>query len=209
VNDETDRLRRELRAMAAVNRQLHAQLEEPVGARRDRRSSVGIGWIEQLATLGSSEASLVRADNGAIYVIEESRKRPVRSGLVAAAIEEVLGASRDANQTEIDGYAEGVPVELFEGSTGAPFVVVGGKRHSIRGLPLPYPVDNRHASEFPEGDEMNVAAANVSRRRFEQAASGQLQLTRMRGSLEAKGALGTAKTLVRRVGSRAKRALSR
>ena len=194
--------------MAAVNRQLQAQLEEPVGARRDRRSPIGIGWIEQLATLGSSEASLARAENGAIFVIEESRKRPVRSGLIAAAIEDVLGAPRDIDQKELDGYAEGVPVELFESSNGAPFIVIGGLRHGTRGVPLPYPVDNRHASEFAEGDEINVAAANVSRRRFEQAASGQLQLTRMRGSLETHGAMATAKTLVRRVGSRAKRALS-
>ena len=122
--------------MAAVNRQLQAQLEEPVGARRDRRSSVGIGWIEQLATLGSSEASLVRAENGAIYVIEETRKRPVRSGLDRGSDRGSARHARD-NQKELEGYAEGVPVELFESSKGAPFIVMGGMRHGPAAFPCP------------------------------------------------------------------------
>jgi hypothetical protein len=207
-NDEQDRLRRELRAMAAVNRQLQAQLEEPTGARRDRRAATGIAWIEQLAAMGVSDAHLARSPDGSVFVIEGTRKRPVRSGIIAAAIEQSFGAPRDITDAELDQLTEGVPVELFEASSGAPFVVLGGRRCGARGVPLPHSVDNRHASEFPEGDEINVAGANVSRRRFEEAMSGQFQMSRVRGAIQKKGALGTVKALGRRVGSKAKRALS-
>lgn len=208
MTDDVDRLRRELRAMAAVNRQLHAQLDEPVSARRERRSSIGIGWIEQLGTLGAGDASLVRANDGAMFVIEGERRRAVRSGLLAAALEDLLGPAAELPASELDHLVESVPVEMFESASGAPFVVIGGRRHPVRGAPLPYPVDNRHAAEFAEGAELNLAAANVSRRKLEEATTAQYQFTRVRGSIASRGVVGTAKTGTRRFVSRIKRAIS-
>jgi hypothetical protein len=194
--------------MASVNRQLHAQLDEPVSARRERRSNIGIGWIEQLGTLGAGEARLARADDGAIFVIEGARRRPVRSGLLAAALEELLGPAIELTPAEIERLVESVPVEMFESSTGAPFVVIGGRRHGVRGVPLPYPVDNRHAAEFAEGPELNLAAANVARRKLEEATAPRYQFTRMRGSITSRGIVGTLSTATRRLGHRVKRAMS-
>ena len=129
-DDEQKRLRRELRAMAAVNRQLQAQLEEPTGPRPDRRAATGIAWIEQLAAMGVSDAHLARAPDGSVFVIEGMRKRPVRSGIIAAAVEQSFGAARAITDDELRRLTEGVPVELFEASSGAPFIVLGGRRCS-------------------------------------------------------------------------------
>ena len=207
MTEDVERLRRELRAMAAVNRQLQAQLEEPAGVRRERRWPLGVSWIEQLASLGASDPELVRQSDGAVFVVEGDRKRAVRSGILAAALEATIGPPRAAGDDEMNRLVEGVPVEMFETSSGAPFLVLGGKRYNLRGAPLTFPVENRHASGFAEADEVNVAAANVARRRFEDAMSGQAQINRARETLASKGAMGAAKAMARRVGSRAKRAL--
>jgi hypothetical protein len=205
VTSELDRLRRELRAVTAMNQQLQAQRDEPVAVRRERRGGAGGEWLDQLAALGASEPTLIRTDTGALFVAEGSTKRAVRSGLVAAALEDLLGEPAPVTAAEADGYREGVAVELFEASVGPPFVVLGGKRHNVHGMQLPYPVDNRYASEFPEGDEINVADANVARRRLEKAVSRQSPIP---SSLASRGTVGTAKHAVRRVGSKVKRMFS-
>jgi hypothetical protein len=205
VTSELDRLRRELRAVTAMNQQLQAQRDEPVAVRRERRGVLGGEWLEQLSALGACAPTLIRTDDGALYVAEGTTRRAVRSGLVAAALEELIGEPTPVSRDEADTYREGIAIELFEAAAGPPFVVLGGKRHNVHGLPMPYPVDNRHASEFAEGADINVAAANVSRRRFEQARTPQMQL---RGSISSRGAMGTAKHMVRRVGARLKRSTS-
>lgn len=202
MTSEIDRLRRELRALAAVNHQLQAQREEPVAVRTDRRATVGIEWIEQLATIGASDAHMARAPDGSVFVVEDTRRRPVSSGLLAAGLEAVLGPAHELTGEEVESLTPGVAVEIFEASAGPPFVVVGGRRCNIRGLPLPYPVDRRHASEFPEGDEINIAAANVARRRFEEAVDGSLQVDRLRRSLTSRGPVATSKAVARKLGRR-------
>jgi hypothetical protein len=188
-----------------MNQQLQAQRDEPVAVRRERRGILGGEWLEQLAALGVCEPELIRAEDGSLFVVEGSTKRAVRSGLVAAALEELIGEPTPVSQDDADAYRDGIAIELFEAAAGPPFVVIGGKRHNVHGLPMPYPVDNRQASEFAEGADINVAAANVSRRRFEQARTPQMQL---RGSISSRGAMGTAKHVARRVGSRVKRSIS-
>ena len=205
MTTDLERLRRELRATAAVNRQLQAQLDEPHGAQHDRRVSSGLRWLEELSDNGPSEPSLVRAPDGAVFVVEGSHKRSVRSGLLAAALEELLGPPRAITDQELEVYGQGVPVELLESSSGPPFLVLGGQRHPTLGVPLPYPVDFGHASVFVEGAEINVAAANVARSRFNEAMTGELQLARMRNTLTTRGVLGTVKAAGRRVKIRIKR----
>ena len=217
---ETQRLRRHLRAMSAVNRSLHAQLEGRsvrVGgsseagegdllSRADvrqaslpaRRASAASAWVEQLqVTSGGGEPYLVRSSR-AVFVIEGRYGREVSSGLLAAALAEHLGEPRDIGDEELERLAEGATVELLEGPRGRPFVVVGGQRLSIRGLPLPYPVSAEEMQVFPEGPELNVASANVARAKFQDAYSGRYQLSQARAAVARKGIVPAATAFGRR-----------
>src|SRR4030095_14921011 len=107
----------------------------------------------------------------------------VRSGVIGAALEEKLGAARAVKDSEFDRWTDGVPVEPLEGPQGPPFVVVGGRRLSLRGMPLPYPVSGDHIALFPKGPEINVGAANVSRARFREAMYGRYQVERLRSAV--------------------------
>jgi len=222
--DETQRLRRHLRAMSAVNRSLHAQLEgrsvQVVGppttgdgdllasgdvrqpALQPRRSSTASAWVEQLQLVsGGGDAYLVR-HSGAVSLVEGRYRREVRSGLLTAALSEHLGEPREMTADELERLDEGPPVELLEGPRGRPFVIVGGQRHSIRGLPLPYPVGAEEMQMFPEGAELNVASANVARAKFEDAYSGRYQLSQARAAVARKGVVPAVGAFARRVSRR-------
>jgi hypothetical protein len=194
VTDEEDRLRRQLRALTAVNRQLQAQLEGsgvravalppgtgPAGpdlltgpaathrATAVRRGSVGTTWLEQLATQPTADRPvLVRRSDGATLVVEGTVARPVKAGLLIDALEAHLGRRREATDDEVSSWHEGPPVEVLEGPTGPPFLVVGGRRLPLRGLPLPYPVRPEAATAFPTGPEVRVTpgARGGARRRL-------------------------------------------
>jgi hypothetical protein len=184
---DVEQLRRHLRAMSAVNRQLHAQLEggtvrlaDGAGARQDdplgmpdvldggiasiavRRASVASAWLEQLQLQGGGKPSLVRAPKRGMYVVEGTLRRQIKSGLIFLALARVFGEPRQVRDSELDGLEEGPPVEVLEGGTGPAFVVVGGRRWPIRGLPLPYLVSTREMLSVPEAEELNVAAALAS-----------------------------------------------
>lgn len=220
--EDSQRLQRHLRAMSAVNRSLHAQLEGsplhtvgPSGTgegdllastdlRRSpltlRRASTASAWVEQLQlTSGGGEPSLARSPGGAVFVVEGRYRREVQSGLLAAALSDELGEPRDIGEEELGRLDDGVPVEVLEGPSERPFVVVGGRRLSIRGLPLPYPVSSEEMQVFPAGAEVNVAAANVARTKFEGAFSGRYQLAQARATVARKGVVPAATSFSRRV----------
>jgi hypothetical protein len=199
MSEEEERLRRELRAMAAVNRQLQAQLDEPSSVTKHRRAGRADDWIDKLVTAGVSQPSLVRSAAGAVFVVEGKTKRAVKAGILAAAIEQALGTAREVTEAELAGWDDGVPVELLEAPDGTAFVIVGGKRHTARGVPLPFPVNNRQASEFPSGDDFNVAAANIPRSRYLEVTSPQYQMQRVKEAVRKKGVVGTGKAVARRV----------
>jgi hypothetical protein len=235
VTDEEDRLRRHLRASSAVNRQLQAQLEgsgvraiaTPGGARRDadlldsagasgstvtvRRASVGNAWLEQLALHPeATKPQLVRRPDGATFVVEGRYRRRVKSGLLAAALEQRLGARRDVTDDEIDQWSESVPVEILERPTGAPFLVVGGQRIPLRGIPLPHPVNGELADQFPEGPELNISAGSLAKVRLRSALSPDSFVDRVKRSVDRRGGVvPAASTFARRQARRAKRALNR
>lgn len=220
--EDSQRLQRHVRAMGAVNRSLHAQLgggsvhavgpsgigEGDLLASADlrrgpltiRRVATASAWVEQLQlTSGAGEPLLVRSPSGAAFIVEGRCRREVQSGLLAAALSEELGQPRDMREEELESLDEGVPVEVLEGPKGRPFVVVGGRRISIRGLPLPYPVSNEEMQLFPAGAEVNVAAANVPRAKFEGAFSGRYQLAQARATVARNGVLPAAASFGRRV----------
>lgn len=173
-----ERLRRELRAMAVVNRQLQAQLEgqpapatspakgaAPAPAPRSnvRRGGVATAWLGELADrLPGETPVLVKAPDGPVYLVEEGRRRLVRSGLLAAALEHHLGSKRaTVAEADIERLPEGPPVEIVEGPSGPPFVIVGGYRLPVRGLPLPHPVAAADLDRFPQGAEIDVYRSNT------------------------------------------------
>ena len=169
-SQELERLRRELRALALVNRQLHAQLEggtmRVVGANTNgtsrgaltvRRTAEGGAWLEHLHLQGGGEPMLVRTPTKGAYVVEGQMRRTVKSGIVFTALTHVLGAAREMTDQDVERWSTGPPVEVLEAGTGPAFVVVGGRRLPLRGLPLPYLVSTDDMLLFPEGEELNVA----------------------------------------------------
>jgi hypothetical protein len=116
----------------------------------------------------STEPFLVRVPTGTMYLVEDEKKRVVRSGLLAAALEQSLGASRDVADDDLRRWADGDPVEVLELPKQPAFVVVGGKRRPLRGLPAARPVDAGELGSIPEGPQLDIAAANVSRVRYQQ-----------------------------------------
>ncbi|HEY5076204.1 MAG TPA: hypothetical protein VIJ48_01750 [Acidimicrobiia bacterium] len=187
--DETERLRRHLRALSAVNRQLHAQLEggaprvvDPGRARDDilagddagartsmlsiRRASSGSEWIEQLQLLaGASDPFLARSPKRGAFVVEGALRRQIKAGMLFVALERVIGPARVMRDAEIDRFTEGPPVEVLEASSGPAFVIVAGRRLPIRGLPLPHPVTDEERLRFPEGEELRVGTGSGGKRR--------------------------------------------
>ena len=222
-DDEVGRLRRHLRALSAVNRQLHAQvgsgtlrgahsaranddlLAETGGAEARlaqlelRRTDHAGEWIEQLQLLGGgADLFLVRSRKRGACLVEGPLRRRIGAGMVFAALESVLGPGRDIADAEIDRWDDGPPVEVLEARTGTAFLIVGGRRLSLRGLPLPHPVTVEEMLSFPEGAELRIGAES--------------------GRVNALGHTARARALLRREGftrsaakvvSRARRRLSR
>src|SRR4029079_14036889 len=101
---ELERLRRQLRALSLVNRQLHTQLEGGVvrltgaatnaarGALTVRRTAEGGAWLGHVLPHGGGEPVLVRTPTQGVFVVEGHMRRPVRSGLLFAALTRVLDA---------------------------------------------------------------------------------------------------------------------
>jgi hypothetical protein len=185
--DDGEILRRRIRALSAVNEQLRAQLEatqaelrtaprqavavDPLGERREpvpvglapRRGAIAADWLGQLPAPGEP-AELVEAPDGATFVLEGTQRRRVRSGLVVMAVEALLGERRPIDDDELASTSEAAPVEVLEAGTGLPFVVIGQKRLAVRGLPLPYPVDQTEADAIRPGPDLDLPAAVTPRR---------------------------------------------
>ena len=170
--EELQRLRRQLRAQSAVNRQLHAQLdggtvrvgasgrtgEGSRGALTVRRAAEGGSWLEHLHMHGGGDPFLVQTPTKGAFVIEGDMRRTVKSGILFAALTRVLGAPREMTDGDLRRWSTGPPVEVLEAGTGPAFVVVGGRRLPLRGLPLPYLVSTDDMLLFPEGEELNVGS---------------------------------------------------
>jgi hypothetical protein len=215
--DETERLRRHLRALSAVNRQLHAQLESgsmravDTGRARDdilagvddtgtrlsmlaiRRAGTGSEWIEQLQLLGSAaDPFLARSPSRGAFLVEGPLRRRVKAGILFVALERVIGTARVMTDAELDRFTEGPPVELLEAASGPAFIIVAGRRLPIRGLPLPHPVTAEEMLRFPEGEELRVGGGNG--RRGEMRAGG---LRRASSLVQREGPVRAGATVVR------------
>jgi hypothetical protein len=156
---EIERLRRQLRAMSAVTRQLYAQLEalRPTSQLKPRRHGLATEWVAELErTAHPAPVELYVTTDGAVWLREGGTRRGVKSGLLAAALEHQLGPRRTIDRSELEQWVEGPPVEVLEAVTGPPFLVVGGQRLPVRGLPAPFPVPLEAVIRFPEGPELDL-----------------------------------------------------
>ena len=205
---DPDRTRRQMRALAAVNRQLHAQLEggtmqvaRGAGAHEDEllgvrgtsgewlphaRRPAPRAWLDQLELQGGNDARIVRVPKRGAFVIEGTLRRQIKAGMLTIALARVLGEPGEVSAAELDRFEEGPPVEVIEGATGAPFVIVGGRRWNIRGLPLPYLVTNEDMHRFPEARELSIAAA---------IGTGATRVRRVRAVLKREGIVHGGTTL--------------
>ena len=176
--EELQRLRRQLRAQSAVNRQLHAQLdggstlrvtapgrETDAGGGRSaltvRRVAEGGLWLEQLQMHGGGDPFLVQTPTKGAYVVDGEMRRQVKAGMLFAALTRVLGAPREVSYHDLQRWSTGPPVEVMEAGTGPAFLVIGGRRLPLRGLPLPYIVSTEDMLLFPEGEELNVSVSRT------------------------------------------------
>jgi hypothetical protein len=187
-----------------------------ISSRHDRRQGVRMKdawrdsetstWLAELAGgTGGHEPYLVRRSSGGLFVIDQDRRRAVSSGLLAAALEQRLGQARVVEPDELQRWQEGPPVELLSAPDGRPFVVIGGRRWRVRGFPAPHAVATEDMQRFDEGPDLDVAGANVSRTRFENAVSGQYHVDRVRTVIAREGPLKGAGLLARRAAQRIRR----
>lgn len=156
MSDEIHRLRQHLLALAAVNHELAERIDT---GDRARRAVSGADWVTTApGTTDLDSLSLGRSADGVIWLTEGPQRRMVRSGLLVAALERVLGPRVDLDDT--DDWVQGPPVEVLEGPSGPPFIVVAGHRLPLRGLPLPHPVPAQPSLlEGPELDLSQVLGA--------------------------------------------------
>lgn len=186
--DDVDRLHRQIRAMGVVNQQLRAQLDaanQELVPRRDRarspfddpenpppvgqairRSAIAAEWVEATPQRAPEpEHQLVLTAEDDTFLIEGDVRRRVRSGLVVAALERLIGARRPVTATDLAAWTEGPPVEVLEAGPGLPFLLVGGRRLPVTGLPLPHPVTEDAVAALLVGPELDLAQMTVRRDR--------------------------------------------
>ncbi|MCU0269978.1 MAG: hypothetical protein MUF83_15215 [Acidimicrobiales bacterium] len=153
MTDDEQRLRRHLRALAATNRQLHEQVEALGGGRpaKDLRDD-----LTRLAGRGERDCILAQREDGAVFLVDGGLRRDVTWQLLAEALERHLGGRRELGADELDALEAGPPVQVLQSSHGAPFVVVGGERLPLRGLPTPLFVPARDVRDLGEGPTLSV-----------------------------------------------------
>jgi len=156
-------------------------------AEQAARAAKADSWLEQLRAASGREPFLARRSSGEVCVVEGNVRREIPSGLLEVALAAALGRPRDVSDDELRRLDEGPPVEVFEAPVAKPFVVVGGRRMAVRGLPLPHPVSTDAMQRFPEGSDLNVAETNVARAEFEEALSGKYQIKAARDAIDRKG----------------------
>jgi hypothetical protein len=163
MSDEHHRLKQHLLALTAVNHDLAARIDT---GDRARRAEAGAEWAHaEPGTTDLESVHLGRAPDGVTWLIEGDQRRAVRSGLLAAALEAVVGKRGELDARDAEAV-EGPPVEVLEGPSGPPFVLIAGHRLPLRGLPLPHPVPALpDLIDGPQVDVSQVGAAGARSRR--------------------------------------------
>ena len=195
-NEEISRLRRQLRALSAVTRQLHAQLATllPLSQTKVRRGGYADPWLPDLERLAPPvEVEVLTLPTNRLWLREGDTRRAIKSGLLAVALEREFGRRRVVEEPELEQWVEGPPVEVMETAAGPMFVIVGGVKMPLRGLPPPFPVSAEAVARFPEGPELAIWSSSQTRG----------------GPRNAAGAVDDLQELARKVRRRTKRELRR
>jgi hypothetical protein len=122
-----------------------------------RRAERAVDWCAQTdRVVVDRPLSLVVDPDGTVFLLEDGRHRRVISRLLALALEVRIGPPETASPGEEEGRVLGPPVVVFEGPEGGPFVVVGGVRHRIVGLPLPHPVGQGFVDSLTSGEPIDI-----------------------------------------------------
>ena len=112
---------------------------------------------------GASEPFLVRSHKRGCFLVEGSLRREIKAGVLFAALAWAIGPVREVRDSQLDTWNEGPPVEVLLAPHGPAFVVIGGRRHSIRGLPRPYQVATEEMLRFPVGPELLISVPPPTR----------------------------------------------
>ncbi len=130
-------------------------------------------WPAELAAGATGTPVLVERADGHTVVVEAGTTRMVNPPVLAIALAQVLDHA-DIPEDELRSLPKGPAVTALK-ATGEPaFVVVGGRRHAIGGLPITRHIDADRYAQFPEGqglDLLRAASLLQDRRRAATAAS--------------------------------------
>lgn len=175
-----------------------------------KRSLRARGWEPGLVAGGEVGARLVSDPDGAVFVVEDGARRRVSSALLVPPLERALGRAEPISAAELSALSDGVPVEVLEAPSAPPFVVVGGQRRSVRGLPVPHAVSDVLVVSLPKGDTLDITRRPVpAPRPTPRPAPRPGPLGRLEASLRRRGPVGTLKRGVRAVERKARRAVRR
>ena len=108
---------------------------------------------------------LVRTSSGKVLMIDGHLLRHVGSRVLAYALEESWGEIENLDSDkEPAGYQQGPPVVVLRDQDGELYCVAGGKRHRLKGLPVPRDASPAELERYPlSSDLINVDRSNVGR----------------------------------------------
>lgn len=171
--DLDDRLRRQLRAMAAVNRQLHDQIAESAGAPgpvsgANVPASTTHPDRTEVPPMSSPSGStgtpyLTRRSDGVVFLVDGDGRRKVRSGLLAAALQLAFGSPKPEGDEAYGAPGDVPELEILRGPSGDPFVLIDGTRRVLKGLPVPRTLTSAEVERHPMGPALDLGRAVVAR----------------------------------------------
>jgi predicted O-methyltransferase YrrM len=110
-------------------------------------------WLEQLHARSSTEAPrLVQSPAGTVYLVEAGLKRHVKTWLMVNALEALFGGV-ERNVDDLAAIEDGPPVDVLADPDGRVYVIAGGQRFRVQGLPVPTAANAEALQRFPEAHE--------------------------------------------------------
>ena len=135
------------------------------GALTVRRTAEGGAWLEHLHLHGGGEPMLVRTPTQGVFVVEGHMRRPVRSGLLFAALTRVLDPPQEMTDRDVERWSLG---PAGRGARSRHRRRVPRRRRApsapARAAPPLPRVDQRHAA-VPRGPGAQRRGAPARRRR--------------------------------------------
>jgi predicted O-methyltransferase YrrM len=110
-------------------------------------------WIAQLREyVATEQPRLVQTQTGTIYLFEAGMKRHVTTWLIVRALEDLFGPLTKSKGS-LDQFGDGPPVEILADTDGRLYLIAGGQRYPVRGLPVPLAASPERLALFPMAGE--------------------------------------------------------